>query len=201
MKPWDCSSAVIAIAATITLAGIGCSSSSSPNPSGVTGVGSESPTVGATDGGAASVPGTGSERRAPQGFDEVTVRVTEADGTIHIWCLLLARTEAQRARGLMEVTDSTLGGHAGMLFLFDQDTTDGFWMRNTPLPLSLAFLNADGNLVAATDMAPCPNSATTCPIYDPPVPYRQAIEVPQGRLPDLGLNDGSRVEISGATCA
>ena len=71
------------------------------------------------------------------------------------WCMLLAETEAQHNRGLMQVTDPTLGGYDGMLFRFDADTNDQFYMRNTPMPLSIAFIASNGDVVSTTDMAPC----------------------------------------------
>lgn len=148
-----------------------------------------------------TVPGADATRTVLPGFEQVTIRVTAPDGTVRTWCLLLARTEAQRERGLMEVADPALGGHAGMLFTFDQDVLVGFWMRDTVLPLSIAYLDADGRTVSTADMAPCPAGSATCPTYAPTGRYRSAIEVPQGRLGDLGIGEGSRVEVVGPGCA
>lgn len=120
-------------------------------------------------------------------FGEVLVAV---DGTER--CLLLAQDEAQRARGLMEVTD--LAGYPGMLFVFPGDTSGGFWMRNTPTPLSIAFLDGTGNVVATTDMAPCEDSPD-CPVYEPGATYRYTVEVPQGELEGLGLTDDAQLTV------
>ena len=122
-----------------------------------------------------------------QGFGEALVSI---DGTER--CLLLAQTEAQRARGLMEVTD--LQGYPGMLFVFPADTEGGFWMRNTPTPLSIAFLDGTGDVVATTDMAPC-DDVPDCPIYQPGVTYRYTVEVPQGDLDGVGLTDGAHLDV------
>jgi uncharacterized membrane protein (UPF0127 family) len=100
----------------------------------------------------------------------------------------------------MEVTDPGLGGHAGMLFAFEGDSRGGFWMRNTRLPLSIAYLREDGTTVSTADMAPCPDSAPTCPTYDAAGPYRYAIEVPLGRLGQLGISETSRVEVLDEGC-
>lgn len=148
-----------------------------------------------------TVPGPDASREVLPGFEQVTVRVTAADGTVRTWCLLLARSEAQRARGLMGVTDPGLGGHAGMLFTFDEDSTGGFWMRNTLLPLSIAYLAADGTTVSTADMVPCPADQATCPTYAARGPYRYAVEVPRGRLGDLGISDRSRLEVVGPGCS
>lgn len=107
-------------------------------------------------------------------------------------CLLLAQTPEQRARGLMEVTD--LGGYPGMAFAFPADTDVGFWMRNTPTPLSIAYLDASGAIVSTADMAPC-DDVPTCPTYPAAGPYRWAVEVPQGNLDDLGLTGDARLTI------
>ena len=160
------------------------------------------PRVGATSTRVAgTVPGATATRTVLPGFEQVTIRVTAPDGTVRTWCLLLARTEAQRERGLMEVDDPGLGGHAGMLFTFDDDVLVGFWMRDTVLPLSIAYLDAAGATVSTADMAPCPSGSATCPTYAPAGRYRSAIEVPQGRLGDLGIGPGSRVEVVGPGCA
>lgn len=108
-------------------------------------------------------------------------------------CVFLAVSDAQREQGLMEVTD--LRGHDGMLFRFQEDTTGGFHMLNTPMPLSIAFFDSDGRFVGAHDMPPC--GEEPCPTYAPPAPYRLALEVPQGRLPELGVGPGSVVTTEG----
>ena len=91
--------------------------------------------------------------------------------------------------------------HHGMLFAFPEDSSGGFWMKNTILPLSIAYLAADGTTVTTTDMAPCPASASTCPTYPAGGSYRWAIEVPQGRLGDLGISDRSTITVGATSCA
>jgi uncharacterized membrane protein (UPF0127 family) len=138
---------------------------------------------------------------APEGFRTITLIVTRPDGTTEEWCLWLADSSILRAEGLMGVTDPDLGGAAGMVFSFDEDTSGAFWMRNTPLPLSIAWYDGEGDLVSSTDMDPCPADVAdaACPRFAPGGPYRYAIEVPQGRLADLGLVEGSTIEL-GDTC-
>lgn len=135
---------------------------------------------------------------AVPGVDEAALRVATPGGGEQVSCVLVADTDDERARGLMEVTD--LGEHAGMAFLFEDDTTSGFWMRNTPMPLTIAFYDAEGRFVAADDMEPCADSPD-CPSYPPPSrPYRVAIEVPKGQAEALGLVPGSVARVGGA-CA
>lgn len=123
-------------------------------------------------------------------FGEVVVAI---DGDQH--CLLLAETPEERARGLMEVTD--FAGYPGMLFAFPADSEGGFWMRNTPTPLSIAYLDASGAIVSTADMAPC-DDVPTCPSYPASGPYRTTVEVPQGELGALGLAGDARLAVESA---
>ena len=147
-------------------------------------------------------PGATTERTPLPGFGEVAVQVTRVDGRIVSWCLLLADTPELRQRGLMTVTDPTLGGYDGMLFRFDAPTAGGFWMRNTPMPLSLAYIGADGGLVSTVEMAPCEDS-TDCPTYPPSGPYLLTVEVPQaaGGVASLGIEPGAVLDDLGAPCS
>jgi uncharacterized membrane protein (UPF0127 family) len=134
------------------------------------------------------------------GFGEIGIRLVPAGGTPLTpteECALLAATEAQRARGLMEVTD--LEGYPGMVFRYTADSTGAYYMRNTPMPLSIAWFAADGTFVSSADMAPC-DDRTDCPTYGATAPYRYALEVPQGQLAAFGIGPGSKLELTGA-CA
>lgn len=138
-------------------------------------------------------------RRALVGFDEVAATITAADGTTCEVCLMAATTDAQRQRGLMEVTDDELGGYDGMLFRFPAEIDGGFWMRNTPLPLSIAYFDGSGAFVSSTDMEPCGDSGS-CPSYPADDPFRYALEVPAGGLADLGAGEGSTIRVDGDRC-
>lgn len=117
------------------------------------------------------------------GFDVATLRVINGTETTEL-PVLLADTIERRRQGLMGVTD--LGEFAGMVFVFDGDTEAVFWMRNTPMPLSIAFVRADGSIVSFSDMEPCAD-VPDCPSYPPQGPYRFAVEVPQGRFGNLRI--------------
>ncbi len=139
------------------------------------------------------------ERTAVPGVGEVAASITDADGTVTGCCLMVAATDEQRQRGLMEVTD--LAGYQGMVFVWDHDTEGAFWMRNTPTPLSIAWFDADGEFVSTTDMAPCSATADDCPMYPPDGPYRFALEVFEGDLDELGVGPGSRLALGGECAA
>jgi len=141
----------------------------------------------------------GDPARVPlEGFDEVAVTVAPAGGgDLLSWCLLAAIRAEQRARGLMQVTD--LQGYSGMAFIYDTDVTSAFYMRNTPTPLSIAWIDSAGSVVSTADMAPC-EDREGCPLYPPAGLYRTAIEVFQGGLDELGITAGAKVSVGGA-CA
>jgi uncharacterized membrane protein (UPF0127 family) len=134
------------------------------------------------------------------GFGEIGFSITPGPGLTAMTpteqCALLAATEAQRAQGLMRVTD--LKGYPGMVFRYSVDSTGGYYMRNTPMPLSIAWFASDGTFVSSADMAPC-GDRSDCPISSATGPYRYALEVPQGQLATLGIGPGSKLELTG-TC-
>ena len=103
--------------------------------------------------------------------------------------LEVAADPAARARGLMgrrEVPEGT-----GMVFLYPEDVAEAFWMKNTLVPLSIAFVAADGRVVSVAEMTPC--KADPCPSYAPAGPYRYAVELGAGAFPAAGVGKGAKV--------
>ncbi len=72
-------------------------------------------------------------------------------GARHVVSVELARTEAERARGLME--RRALAPDAGMLFLFDETGEHPFWMKNTLIPLDMLFIAEDGRIAGVVARA------------------------------------------------
>jgi uncharacterized membrane protein (UPF0127 family) len=126
------------------------------------------------------------------GFGETEISVHLPSGEVLHWCVMLASTQTQQERGLMGVTDATLGGYDGMLFRFPSAQSSAFYMKNTPMPLSIAFIGATGGLVSSTDMAPCLKT-DQCELYRAAAPYVTALEVPQGGLARLGIAPESQL--------
>ncbi len=98
----------------------------------------------------------------------------------------VARTEAERERGLMGRT--RLGSAEGMIFIFDRDEHLEFWMKNTPLPLSIAFLSAEGKILEIRDMQPF-----DLRIIRSKFSSRYALEMAQGAFQRLGIAEGDVV--------
>ena len=104
----------------------------------------------------------------------------------HVFQVEVASTPRQREIGLMG--RSRLEDDAGMLFVFEQKGTHCFWMRNTLIPLSIAFLADDGTIVDIQDMQP-----QTLTFHCPRGPIRYALEVPHGGFRSKGIELGMRV--------
>lgn len=100
----------------------------------------------------------------------------------------------ERASGLMNRT--SLANDAGMVFLFDRPTNGGFWMKDTLIPLSIAFWDERGRIVAILDMEPCREDP--CPVYEPGATYVGALEVNQGFFDRQGVDLGDLVGLEGA---
>lgn len=128
------------------------------------------------------------------GLTTVEVEIVAEDGATTPCCVWLADEPDERRNGLMGVSDLRLA--AGMVFVYTDDRDGAFYMYDTPMPLSIAFFDADGAFVSAADMTPCTSDdAGDCPRYRAEGRYRTAIEVPAGTLADLGIGPGSRLRV------
>ncbi len=99
----------------------------------------------------------------------------------------VAATAEQRTTGLMH--RFSLQPDHGMLFVFERAEPQGFWMRNTFIPLSIAFIASDGRIVNIEDMTP---QTETTHWSRGPVLY--ALEMRQGWFAKRGIKAGDRVE-------
>jgi len=95
----------------------------------------------------------------------------------------VARTDAQRARGLMGRTG--LGTREGMIFVFERDEHLSFWMKKTPTPLSIAFLSAEGRILEIEDMEPFSEKVVRSRLS-----ARYALEMRKGAFYELGIREG-----------
>lgn len=100
----------------------------------------------------------------------------------------LARSQEEQATGLM--FRKSLADGKGMLFVYEDDRRLGFWMKNTLIPLSIAYLAADGTIREIYDMEPQSLKAVNSTRS-----VRYALEVPRGWFGRVGLAIGDRFEI------
>lgn len=98
----------------------------------------------------------------------------------------VAGTATQREIGMMMRTQ--MAAHEGMLFVFEQPSQQCFWMRNTLLPLSIAFLADDGTIVNVLEMKP-----QTLDSHCSAQPVRLVLEMNTGWFAKRGLKAGDRL--------
>jgi len=98
----------------------------------------------------------------------------------------LAITPAQQQRGFME--RKLIPEGTGMIFLYKEDTKLRFWMKNTPHPLSIAFIDSSGVIKEIYDMTPY-SLETVESIYS----VRYALEVPQGMFKRMDIKEGDKL--------
>ena len=103
----------------------------------------------------------------------------------------IASTPTDRTQGLMG--RDFLPPDQGMAFLWNRPVEESFWMKDTTIPLSIAFWDTHERIVAILDMPPC--RADPCPTYDAGMPYIGAVEANQGFFVDHGVHVGDRVTL------
>ncbi len=114
------------------------------------------------------------------------LQTIELTAGMHVIRAELAIKPAQQATGMMFRTE--MPGNEGMLFVNDDLGTRCFWMRNTLIPLTIAFLADDGTIVNLADMQPR-SEASHCSSQ----PVRYALEMRQGWFAKRGLKAGARL--------
>ena len=105
---------------------------------------------------------------------------------MHLIDAQVAQTMEQRATGLMYRKD--MAQHEGMLFVFEQPSVQCFWMKNTLLPLSAAFVADDGSIVNVEDMKP-QTTDSHCSLK----PVRYVLEMHQGWFAKKGIKAGFKL--------
>lgn len=122
--------------------------------------------------------------------DGATLAIRTADDLVEL-DVEVADDEAERATGLMHREE--LAPFDGMAFVWDEPVSTSFWMKDTLIPLSIAFWDEQGRIVAILDMEPC--EADPCPTYDPGASFVGAVEVRQGLFELRRIGVGDRVEL------
>lgn len=105
----------------------------------------------------------------------------------------VARTREEHTQGLSG--RERLPPGTGMLFVFDEPMTSGFWMYEVNFPLSLAWVR-DGHVIGTVEMVPCRSAdPDDCRAYEPPAPYTRVIEAPAGTFAEV--ERGASVRVAG----
>lgn len=102
--------------------------------------------------------------------------------------VLIAEKPEERKQGLMN--RESLCWDCGMLFVYEEDVEQGFWMKDTLIPLSIAFVAENGTILEIHQMEP-----ETTNIHKPEQSYRYALEVNQGFFEEEEIGAGDSVSI------
>jgi uncharacterized membrane protein (UPF0127 family) len=124
--------------------------------------------------------------------DPATVTVGDAP----VLTVEVADTAEEQSTGLSGRTEVPAG--TGMAFVWDEPTRVSFWMQDTLVPLSIAWVQ-DDVVVDVAEMDPCPPE-TDCPLYapdDPDATFDLAVEAPGGFFTDAGVSPGDPVTATG----
>lgn len=125
---------------------------------------------------------------APTSITSVTIGTT----TIEVQ---IADTEAEREQGLSD--RASLAPNSGMLFVFQQPTTPGFWMKDMNFSLDMLFIDQNGNIVTLDQNLPPSSYNRQDPqssvIYYPRVPIEYVLEIPAGFAAAHGIAEGQLV--------
>jgi hypothetical protein len=140
--------------------------------------------------GGAEEPTTTPSPRSPEG---PALTITTEAGRVNL-VVEVADDAEERSIGLMNREE--LEPFDGMAFLWDEPVHTSFWMKDTLIPLSIAFWDAHGRIVSILDMEPC--EADPCPTYDPGTEFVGAVEVKQGLFADRGVEVGDLVVLETA---
>jgi uncharacterized membrane protein (UPF0127 family) len=125
-----------------------------------------------------------------QKFDTAKVTITTSKSNVSIYAEI-ADNPVKRTMGLMN--RSSLDDNAGMLFIFDNQETRSFWMKDTLIPLDILFIDSNYKIVDIQTMQPC--TTITCPRYTSAAPAKYALEVNAGFAAKNSVEIGDSIKI------
>jgi uncharacterized membrane protein (UPF0127 family) len=112
-------------------------------------------------------------------------------GTDATLSVALADDPDERRNGLMGIEE--LPADQGMAFVWPEPVDSTFWMKDTLVPLSVAFVDGSGRVIDVVDMQPC--ETDPCPSYGVDEPFVLAVEANLGWFDDHGVDAGDRAEL------
>ena len=115
-----------------------------------------------------------------------TLPIKKLNAGMHVIHAEVAATPETRTTGLMN--RKSLAPNHGMLFVFEQANVQCFWMRNTLIPLSIAYLDSDGTIVNIAEMSPQSDQS-----HCSQKPVRFALEMDQGWFTARGMSAGKKI--------
>lgn len=122
-------------------------------------------------------------------LEKTSLEIQKSDGTTITLQVELAQTDEQRQKGYME--RKNIPEETGMLFIFEKSQILSFWMKNTPTPLSIAYIDSNGKIRDIFDMKPYDLSSTMSSVS-----VKYALEVPQGWFKKNNIQIGDKIDLS-----
>lgn len=122
-------------------------------------------------------------------LEKTSLEIQKSDGTTITLQVELAQTDEQRQKGYMERKNIPEG--TGMLFIFEKSQILSFWMKNTPTPLSIAYIDSNGKIRDIFDMKPYDLSSTMSSVS-----VKYALEVPQTWFKKNNIQIGDKIDLS-----
>ena len=122
----------------------------------------------------------------PKKLPVKNIKIVRQDGSEFTVAAEIAEKPEDRNHGFMErknIPDGT-----GMLFIFEKDQILSFWMKNTPHPLSIAYIDSKGKIRNIFDMTPYSTASIVSTVS-----VRYALEVPQGWYKKNGITEGDSI--------
>jgi hypothetical protein len=126
------------------------------------------------------------ERNDLTSMRTITIRI----GSKATYTAYVADAPETERLGLMNVTEAELPTDRGMIFVFPYDHLLSFWMRNTVIPLDIAYIRSDGTIVKTYTMEPLKEFG-----YSSIEPARFALELRAGQFQEKGIKEGDHVEL------
>ena len=121
-------------------------------------------------------------------FEERDLTITNLDGKTIPIRVELARSIREMSKGYMG--RENIPKRTGMLFIFKRDEKLSFWMKNTPTPLSIAFINSNGEIREIRNMTPFSRESVNSS-----EPVRYVLEVPQGWFERNNIGTGCIIKL------
>lgn len=139
----------------------------------------------------APIPPAGAAATVHRHAESSTARTATVQIGSKVYTVEVAQTAEEKMKGLMG--RRSLPENRGMLFLFEPPQAQGFWMKNTLIPLDIIFIAEDGRIESFHTMQPC--VADPCPIYPSRGRIRYALEVNAGEVRKHKFSVGDAVTV------
>ena len=123
--------------------------------------------------------------------DKNSIIVFTAAGPVKIQ-VEYAKTSQELETGLMN--RDSLEVNSGMFFIFPDEKSRSFWMKDTLIPLDMIFISSNGRVNEMTTQEPCPKTGT-CHVYESKSPARYVLEINGGQAEKWNMASGDIVEI------